>query len=65
MARDNRCYLRGWTPLGLFNSLVGCLFNRVLVKVEDSRTGRTVRRYWDRASAHPGGKDGQYTTNRE
>lgn len=28
----NRFYLRGWTPLGLINTLTGCLFNRVLVK---------------------------------
>jgi len=28
-----RCYIRGWTPLGLFNTITGCLFNRVVVKV--------------------------------
>jgi len=34
-----RCYVRGWTPLGLFNTVIGCVFNRVLVKTVDTDTG--------------------------
>jgi len=49
----NRCYLRGLTVLGLFNTVWGCLFGWVLVKVRDVETGRTVRWYWDRAEEHP------------
>ena len=48
-----RCYLRGLTPLGIFNTVCGCLFNRVLVKVTDTDTGKTVRWYWDAAVKHP------------
>ena len=29
---SNRCYLRGTSLLGLFNTVIGCLFNRVLVR---------------------------------
>jgi len=29
----NRFYLRGTSPLGLFNTVTGALFNRVLVKL--------------------------------
>ena len=50
---SNRCYLRGTSLLGLFNTVVGCLFNRVLVIAKDSDTGKVVRRYWDRADRHP------------
>ena len=46
----NRCYLRGLTPLGIFNTICGCLFNGVLVKVVNESTGKIHRRYWDRAS---------------
>lgn len=49
----NRCYLRGMTPLGLLNTVLGCLLNRVLVRCRDSETGRTVRWRWDRATDHP------------
>lgn len=49
----NRCYLRGLTWLGLFNTVTGCLFNRVLVKEVDMETRRVVRRYWDRADRYP------------
>lgn len=48
-----RCYLRGWTPLGLFNTVAGCLFNRVLVRVTELRTGETIGWQWDKADAHP------------
>jgi len=48
----SRCYLRGLTPLGIFNTVCGCLFGKVLVKaVED--TGEVVRWYWDAADNHP------------
>jgi len=47
-----RCYLRGLTPLGIFNTVCGCLFGQVLVRV-DTDTGKTVRWYWDAAVKHP------------
>jgi len=50
---SNRCYLRGTSLLGIFNTIIGCLFNRVLVVAKDTDTGKVVRRYWDRAGAHP------------
>ena len=46
-----RCYLRGLTLLGIFNTVCGCLFGQVLVRVTD--TGKTVRWYWDAAVKHP------------
>lgn len=48
-----RCYIRGLTALGLFNTFCGCLFNIVLVKVCDSDTGKIVCWYFDRADKHP------------
>ena len=48
-----RCYLRGLTLLGIFNTACGCLFGQVLVKVTDTDTGKTVRWYWDAAVKHP------------
>ena len=47
------CYLRGTSLLGLFNTIIGCLFNRVLVIARDTDTGKVVRRYWNRADEHP------------
>ena len=52
---SDRCYLRGTSVLGLFNTVIGCLFNRVLVRMTDTETHRTVGWYWDRATAHPPG----------
>jgi len=49
----SRCYLRGWTALGLLNTVLGCLLNRVLVRCVDRAMGRTVRWRWERATAHP------------
>ncbi len=51
--KPNRCYLRGVTPLGLINTLLGCLLNRVLVRCVDSDTGRVVAWFWDKATDHP------------
>jgi len=48
-----RCYLRGFTLLGIFNTVCGCLFGQVLVRVIDTDTGKVVRRYWDAAVKHP------------
>lgn len=48
-----RCYLRGLTLLGIFNTACGCLFGQVLVRVTDTDTGKTVRWYWDTAVKHP------------
>lgn len=47
-----RCYLRGITLLGIFNTVCGCAFNRVLVRVVDDHTSRTLRWYWDIATDH-------------
>jgi len=44
-----RCYFRGWSWLGLFNTVMGCLFNRVLVHAIDHRSGKTVSWYWNPA----------------
>ena len=40
---SNRCYIRGWTWLGLLNTALGCLFNRVLCKHVDEDTGKIVK----------------------
>jgi hypothetical protein len=48
-----RCYLRGLTPLGLLNTVLGCLFNRVIVRVTDTTTGSTLRLVWGKATDHP------------
>ena len=50
---NSRCYLRGLTLLGIFNTIVGCLFNRVLVVARDTETGRVVRWWWDKAANWP------------
>lgn len=50
---SGRCYLRGLTPLGVLNTLLGCLLNRVLVRQVDMRTLRTIGWRWDRATHHP------------
>jgi len=44
-----RCYLRGTSLLGLFNTVIGCLFNRVLVRAS-SIDGVTIRWFWDKAT---------------
>ena len=49
----SRCYLRGFTPLGVFNTITGVLFNRVLVRVYIVDTQRTVAWRWDRADRWP------------
>jgi hypothetical protein len=51
--RSRRCYLRGISPLGLFNTVCGCLFGQVLVRVVDTDTGKALRWYWDAAVKHP------------
>ena len=48
-----RFYVRGITPLGIFNTVCGCLFGQVLVRIVDIDTGKTVRWYWDAAVKHP------------
>jgi len=45
----SRCYLRGTSRLGLFNTVVGCLFGVVLIKRVDSDTRETVGWFWDKA----------------
>ncbi len=51
--RCNRCYLRGTSPLGLFNTIIGCLFNRVLVKKVDHLSKKTVGWFWANATDFP------------
>jgi hypothetical protein len=53
---NKRCYLRGTSLLGLFNTVIGCVFNRVLVKVVDVKTNRTMKYYFAHADMFP--KDG-------
>lgn len=48
-----RCYLRGTTWIGLLNTVLGCVVNRVLVRCRDAETGRVIRWRWDRATDHP------------
>jgi len=50
---SNRCYLRGLSILGLFNTIIGCLFNRVLVMRIDSDTKEFCGWFWDLATNHP------------
>ncbi len=50
---SKRCYIRGLTVLGIFNTVLGCLINRVLVLCVDSDTKRVVSWYWDKATNHP------------
>lgn len=51
----DRCYLRGTTLLGLFNTIIACLFNRVLVRHTCACCNRTL--YWSvqRAGSFPRG----------
>jgi hypothetical protein len=50
---NNRFYLRGTTPLGLFNTLLGAFFNRVLVRCRDVGSGKTIGWKWARADSFP------------
>ena len=49
----NRCYIRGLTTLGIFNTIIGCLFNRVLCVIRDTENKKTIRRYFDKADRWP------------
>ena len=48
-----RFAVRGWTPLGLFNTVTAALFGHVLVVAYDTGTGKIVRCWWDHYSKHP------------
>lgn len=50
-----RCYLRGTSWLGLLNTVLGCLFNRVLVlKISGIGKCRKVTGWWiDKATDWP------------
>jgi len=50
---SNRCYLRGTSLLGLFNTVIGCLFNRVLVKVTIADTNEVIDWWWGYADKFP------------
>lgn len=45
-------HIRGWTALGLFNTVTGILFNRVLVRMYDRNTHKTIKYYWDSVEKH-------------
>lgn len=49
----NRFYLRGTSWLGLLNTVLGALFNRVLCKELDRDTGKLVRWSWRKATDFP------------
>jgi len=53
-----QCYLRGWSLLGLLNTLLGCVFAVVLIRHRDSTSHRTVRWSWGKASDWPPGEEG-------
>lgn len=40
----NRFYLRGTSPLGIFNTVFAFLFNRVLILHVDKDTNKVVKR---------------------
>jgi hypothetical protein len=48
----DRCYIRGLTLLGLLNTIIGCVFNRVLciVTTED---GKIIDYFFDKADRWP------------
>ena len=50
---SNRCYLRGTSWLGLLNTVLGCLVNRVLVRTRDVATNQTLSWRWGKAHDHP------------
>ena len=54
----NRFYLRGITPLGLFNTLTAFLFNRVLVRHVDNDSGKTLYVTIQKATDFKGYKKG-------
>ena len=45
-------YIRGITPLGLFNTVIQFM-GIVLVIVKDDESGKSVDRYFDKARNHP------------
>jgi len=47
-----RCYLRGTSWLGLLNTILGCVLNRVLVRCIDENK-HTIAWRWDKATDHP------------
>ena len=53
MCWQNRCYKRGTSLLGWFNTIVGCLTNRVLVKRVDRDSGQIVGWFWGKATDFP------------
>ena len=53
LVQGMRCYLRGTSLLGLFNTVIGCLFNRVLVKVTIADTNEVIDWWWGYADKFP------------
>ena len=50
---NDRFYLRGTSPLGIFNTIIGALFNRVLIRCVDIDTNKTVSWFIDKGTSHP------------
>jgi hypothetical protein len=50
---SKRFYLRGLTPLGLFNTLTACLFNRVLVLHLEEESLKIVDWHIGKGTDHP------------
>ncbi len=49
---SRRFYLRGTSALGILNTIMGFLFNVVLVVMRDEH-GRMAGCFWDKATSHP------------
>jgi hypothetical protein len=51
----NRFCIRGLTVLGIFNTLLACLFNIALVK--RIHANNTIDWFWDKGTNHPPAKE--------
>ena len=49
-------WIRGWTPLGLLNTVAAAVAGRVLVRYEDTETRQFMAWQWENAKDHPRGK---------
>ena len=53
----DRFYFRGWSVLGVFNTIIGCLFNKVLAVSIDNETNKIVKWWFDKATNCPPAED--------
>jgi hypothetical protein len=51
----NRFYFRGWTWMGVINTVTACAANRVLVRRLD-QDGKTLGWFWSKGTAFPPGQ---------